>query len=267
MNAMNEEKLAYLLGAIYGDGCFTKGSISFGVADKEFIDEIINIIKNLFGLEINIGLKKLSDKNPKWRDFYQFHSRRLFKFISRFDLKKLKTIPDFILRGDNNTKASFIKGFFDAEGNVDVRVIKRKDGRTDTMRHVKCFSNDTKLLQQIKQLLSQLQIKSEIFRGKKENYYVCIWNYRSLKKFNDLIGFVINRKKEVLVQAINSYKQIQTQWNFNTYKTVMDIRDKEKFGAKRIKQKLLGTGINVPQPTIEAWIYGRSKISENKMEV
>lgn len=258
---VKEEKLAYLLGAIYGDGSFTNYKrIYFGSTDPEFTTEIVKIISDLFKLKININLRKFS--NPKHRPFFYFQSRRLFQFISGFDLKKIKKIPNLIVNGNEEVKASFIRGFYDAECNVDIRSVKRKDGRTDVIRHVKCFSNDRELLKQIKQFLTQLKIKLAILRGKKENYYVCIWNYRSLKKFNELIGFVIKRKQMALVKALNSYKKIQTQWNSNTYNMVMNLRCMEKIGAKRIKNRLLNMGINVPQPTIESWIYGRSKISE-----
>lgn len=260
--AENQEKLAYLLGAIYGDGSFTKdGKIFFSSTDFEFITEIAKIIKKLFNLEMNIRLRKLSSKNINWKDSFEFSSRRLYRILKDYNQK---TVPDFINLGNLRRKALFLKGFFDAEGNVDFHKIKRKDGRIDTIRHVKCFSNNKKLLEQIKQLLRELKIKSAIFRSKGENYYVCIWNYKSLKQFSKFIGFVIKRKQTTLMQALNSYKEIQTRWEFNTYSKVMNLRYKKKVGAKRIKQKLSLMGIEIPQSTIESWIYGRNKIIENK---
>ena len=259
---LDQERLAYLLGALYGDGSFTKdGKVSFSSTDKEFIEEVCKIVNNLFELKLNIRCRRLSIKNKNWKDSYEFSSRRLYRILSKFNLKKIKTLPEFISKTDENKK-NFIKGFFDAEGSVSLHVIKRKDGRTDIIRHLKCFSNNVELLEQIKDLLLQIRIKSKIFRGKPPNYYLCVWNYRNLSRFDELIGFVIIRKQKLLTKTLNSYKKVQTQWDFNTYKTVMNFRQKENIGPKSIRQKLLKIGFNVPQPTIESWIYGKSEIIE-----
>lgn len=262
------ERLAYLLGAIYGDGSFSKDKkIFFGVTDKDFIDEVVAIVYKLFKVRLTTRIQKLSLKNPNWKDYFNFSSRELYRHLNKYNPRLGKELPKFIKNGSLQVKASFIKGFFDAEGNVNVHPIKRKDGRTDIIRHVKCYSNNIKLLKEIKQFLSELEIKSEIFRGKKENYYVCIWNYKGLTIFNEFIGFVIKRKQSKLEQALNSYKEIQNQWDVKTYKTVMKLRKTQKIGAKKIKQKLSSNDLNIPQSTIEAWIYGRYKVTETKMEV
>lgn len=264
---VRQEKLAYILGAIYGDGCFTKDrKVSFSSTDEEFILKVVEFIQQLFNIKMSIRKTELSKKNPNWRDSLRFSSRRLYKLIRHFNPSS-NVVPDIVLKGNKKIKSSFIGGFFDAEGNVDVRKVKRKDGRTDTMRHVKCFSNNTKLLEQIKNFLEELDIKSSIFRGKKNNFYVCIWNYRSLCQFNKLIGFVIKRKQILLEKAIESYKEIQTRWKPKDYKKVIDLRNITGFGAYRIKQELLNEGIKIPQPTIESWIYGKTKITENSKEV
>jgi DNA-binding transcriptional regulator WhiA len=260
--ALNQEKLSYLLGAIYGDGCFTRdGKVSFSSTDKEFIEEVCKIVNNLFGLKLNIRFRKLSAKNKNWRDSYEFSSRRLYRLLSKFDLKRIRKLPNFVSKTNKN-KRKFIKGLFDAEGGIDLHTVKRKDGRTDIIRHLKCFSNNVELLEQIKDFLAQLKIESKIFKGKMPNYYICIWSYRNLKSFYESIGFVIKRKQEQLKEALNSYKEVQVQWNFNTYNTVMNFRRKENIGSRLIRKKLLNMSLNVPQPTIESWIYHRSRIIE-----
>jgi intein/homing endonuclease len=262
----SKENLSYLLGALYGDGCFSKdGKVYFCAADKEFVKAVIHIVKKLFSLELNMRKRELSKKNKNWRDVFEFSSRRLYKLLNqKMYIKKPFTIPEFIIHENEKVKASFLRGFFDAEGNVDVRKIKRKDGRTDIIRHVKCFSNNKKLLKEIVSLLYSLKIKSDIFKGKKENFYVCIWNYKSLNNFKKHVGFVIKRKQFKLKKALNSYRQIQNRWTYETYKKVMEIRKKEKIGAFKIHQKMSEMGFNIPRPTIEAWIYGRAKITKRR---
>src|SRR3989304_7319825 len=257
--SVKQERLAYLLGALYGDGSFSSKRIFFGATDKEFVQKVANLIDDLFRIKLKIRVQKLSLKNPKWRDYYKLNSKKLYKHLNKYNPKTVEILPKFIKDGNSKVKALFIKGFFDAEGNVDVRSVKRKDGRTDIIRHLKCFSNNVELLQEIKQLLYFLNIKSEIFRGKGKNYYVCIWNYKGLQKFNTNIGFIIQRKQRALNNALNSYKEIQTRWDFQTYDMVLKLRKQKKIGAEKIKRKLLKKNLNIPKPTIEAWIYGRTK--------
>ena len=60
-------------------------------------------------------------------------------------------MPDFIEKENIKTKASFIRGYFDAEGNVDLKTILRKDRGVDqTTRHIRCFSNNLVMLEKIK---------------------------------------------------------------------------------------------------------------------
>ena len=143
-------KLAYLLGSLYGDGCFShadrNGRIHFGSTDKEFTEKLANIISDIFTIFINLHVSKLSLKNNKWKDFYYFSSRKLYRHIGYYDWKLHKKLPDFIKHGKSKTQAAFIRGFFDAEGSVDINSFRRKDGRTQITRHVKCFSNDVEIL-------------------------------------------------------------------------------------------------------------------------
>lgn len=259
-----QKKLAYILGAIYGDGHFSKeGKVCFSSTDIEFIAKIKDYIKELFGLSMILRKVELSKKNPNWRDSFEFSSRRLYKNLKQFDPHFI-IVPAFILDGNKEIKASFLRGFFDAEGSVDFNVIKRKDGRIQTSRHVNCFSNNVELLNYVKKFLEELGIKSQIFHGKGSNYYVGIWNYRSLTEFRNLIGFEIKRKQSLLNEAIKSYKEIQTQWKLKDYEKVLNLRTATKFGSTRLGELLLKDGIKIPQPTIEAWIYGRTKVTEDK---
>ncbi len=57
--------------------------------------------------------------------------------------------------GKAETKCAFIRGFFDAEGSVNLYLFKRSGGRIQTTRHVKCFSNDTELLKEAGLLLAR----------------------------------------------------------------------------------------------------------------
>jgi len=264
MAEQSQEKLAYILGAIYGDGHFSKeAKVAFGSTDIEFVLKVSEYIKQLFDLHMIIRRRKLSEKNPNWRDFFEFSSKRLYKKLKHFD-SHFTTVPRFILSGNKKVKSAFLRGFFDAEGSVEIRNVKRKDGRIDKIRHVKCYNNNLKLLDSIKEMFHDLDIKSEIFHGKGKNYYVVIWNYKSLNTFNRFVGFEIKRKQSLLNEAIKSYKEMQTRWKLKDYEKVINLRTATKFGSTRLDKLLLRGGIKIPQSTIEAWIYGRTKVTENK---
>lgn len=267
MKQVNSDNLAYILGALYGDGHFSKeGKISFSSTDIEFITKVSYLIKKLLNISVNIRRIELSKKNPAWRDSFEFTSRRLYRKLSKFN-PNCVIVPKFILNGNKKIKATFLRGLFDAEGDVDAKKVKRRDGRIDVIRHVKCFSNNVELLKYLRLLLKDLNINSNIFRGKKNNFYVCIWSYKDLNTFNKLIGFVIKRKQFLLEETIKSYKEIQTRWKSKDYKKVINLRNITGFGACKIREELLSGGIKIPRSTIESWIYGRTKITENKQEV
>ncbi len=251
-----KEELAYILGALFGDGCFytkEKGRIHFGCCDRDFIETVAKSVQNLFDMKVNIVKQMLSFKNRKWKDFYYFSSRPLFRELKEFSDKK---IPEFIKNSILSIKAAFIKGMFDAEGSVIIHTIKN---RNELQRHVRCFSNDIELLKEISIFLKELEIKSFTGKSKDKNYCLTIWGYNSLLNFKKSIGFSIKRKRLLIEKAISSYKEIQVQWDKSAYDTVMGMRQEENIGAEKIKQKLSNLGLTIPKPTIESWIYKKSR--------
>lgn len=250
VNPESNSDFAYLLGALFGDGCFysgDRGRIIFSSSDKEFTAKVSSCIKGLFGLDAATTIRRLSKKNSKWKDAYVLSSRPLFK---RLQEHKEKKVPAFVLSSDE-MKAAFLKGLFDAEGNVDIHNVK---SRNVVERHVRCFSNDTELLEQSKRMLFELGIKSMIHRSKGNNFCLTIWGYKSLLKFNELIGFTIQRKQNSLNNAIAGYKQIQTQWGTEVRNIAVGL-NKKGIGPVGVKYELAAMGHNVPKPTIEYWIY------------
>jgi len=247
------QKLAYVVGSLFGDGCFYRGDggrIIFSSSDKEYTEIMIKYINETFNICPRLRINKLSLKNKNWKDAYTFTSRPLFKIIKHFSNK---ATPNFVANGNIKIKAQFIKGFFDAEGNVDIHTIKR---RNEIQRHVRCFNNDKDMLIVIQNILKDFKINSCIGKSKGINLCLTIWGYSSLIEFENNISFNINRKKLELRKAIESYKQIQTQWNKETYKAVISLRNCG-FGATNIQKELL---IKIPKPTIESWIYRDVKI-------
>lgn len=255
---MNEDiEIAYLVGAIMGDGSYIPEKNSrirfyFSSSDKEFIDNINEIIKKSFGFDLNIGIKRLSKKNSNWRDHYFISSRTLYNKLCKY-LPDKTQIPKFIENGDVKIKSSFISGFFDAEGGVSLSIIKSRNALD---RRIHCSCSDKKILESIKDYLSQIGIKSFIQNGHRA-FVLNIWGFDGLTAFRDYVGFRIFRKNDKLNKSIGSYKYRKIMWGKEIKNKAENIR--KDYGHSAIKiQKLLyeDTGLEVPKVTIEKWIYG-----------
>jgi intein/homing endonuclease len=256
-----QEKLSYLLGALYGDGCFSraegKGRIHFGSTDLDFAESLSKTIDDLFSLKVIIGCAKLSKKNPKHRDFHTFSSRPLYRILEAYQLSEDMKLPSLIAHGNQQVKGSFIRGFFDAEGSVHSTVVK---SRNEVQRRIQCAHKSFALLEQIREMLSKFGIKTAIFNGHR-TYFLSIWSYQGLTRYREMAGFSIKRKSQKLDEVIGSYKEIQTQWNDGTYRAVMKLRYKG-LGARKIRTRFLEKGIDIPLPTVEAWIYRKVRNPE-----
>ena len=213
LTEFENQKLAYLIGAILGDGHYTRpdewGKIRFhfGSSDKEFVLEVKEIIKDIFSLDTNVGVQKLSLKNKAWRDHYTITSRLLYRNIVDYFPNK-NEIPSFIKNSNKSIKAKFLSGFFDAEGGICISFIKSRNALD---RRLYCHNSNLTLLHKIQFYLGELDIDSFIQSGKGA-YALNIWGYKNLVNFKNGIDFNINRKKYKLIEAIKSYKLIHKKY-------------------------------------------------------
>lgn len=235
---VNSREVAYLIGALMGDGCFSKQGnsirIHFGSTDKDFIMHLKNIIQNNFGTAVNVNLKKLSLKNPKWRDFFELTSRTLYSKLSEYMPTKTE-IPLFIKKNTNKIKCAFMSGLFDAEGGVSISRIK---SRNVLDRRVHCTSSDLILLEEIKKYLKETSIKSFI-QDYKTYYTLNIWGYESMTNFQSTVGFKIARKNKKLKKLIGSYKQIHITYPKEVKEAVLKLRNNYCLGATKIQKKAI----------------------------
>ena len=212
-NTLNRKELAYLIGAVMGDGSYCspnkwgKQRFSFSSSDKEFILIVKKIIKDTFDVKTGLIIYRLSLKNRNWRDHYKITSRPLIRFLTEYLPDKNK-IPLFIRNSDKNIKAEFISGFFDAEGGISISTIK---SRKAIDRRLYCHNSNLDLLEEIKSYLEQFDVNSFIQNGKGA-FALNIWGYKNLVNFKNSIGFRIYRKNIKLIKAINSYKIIRKEY-------------------------------------------------------
>ena len=84
-----------------------------------------------------------------------------YRFLTVDSVDKVLFAVLFEADEEEDAIISMIESFFDAEGSVDINSFRRKDGRTQITRHVKCFSNDVEILKEIKFLLTKFKIQSK----------------------------------------------------------------------------------------------------------
>jgi len=201
-NLKLDKNFAYIIGVLCGDGYMDYNDkrrtyqIALSVTDKEFLEQFKKALFKYF--EINPTNEFKKSKNIKWKD--QFATRLCSKeacdFINKFgDFKKFKwRIPEVIINSNIQIKCSFIKGFFDSEGEIDKR--NWRIGAT---------SVNLDGLNQVGEILRSLGMRYTIIKTKDnrpnthQKYRLRIHDKKSINLFQELIGFTILRKQKVLI--------------------------------------------------------------------
>ena len=184
--------LAKILGYYLGDGSYEIDRITFFEQREEVSRHYKNLIKQVFGIDSNLIFRK--EKNYwQLRVYSRIISQLFKKFFPQKDKTRMEVIPPVILRSSDKILASFISGFFDAEGYVSKSRV--------------AFGINNKLLtQQLQFALLRLGIVSSINEynnrrnpySKNIRYTLAIDDLESLKKFENSINFSSIEKKEKL---------------------------------------------------------------------
>jgi intein-encoded DNA endonuclease-like protein len=206
------EALAYLIGAIIGDGYpkikrrFRKGYrhtiIRFEAVDREFVEEVARCI----AVVLNRPPPTLKIRKGTRKYFIEVESKTLWELLKKpVDLERLRKYIEHC----EKCMAAFLRGFADAEGSVD------KNGR------IIIYNTDLRLLTYVQELLRRFGIEStgprvsrpagslikidpitgKIYTTKKDCYYIRIRSYCNVNFYNH-IGFTILRKQERLERYV-----------------------------------------------------------------
>ncbi|SNZ14856.1 replicative DNA helicase Mcm [Natronoarchaeum philippinense] len=103
-----------------------------------------------------------------------------------------KCLPESVTRADRETKAAFVRALADSEGSVEERCIKIHSASYD-------------LLLGVKMLLTEFGVTSQIQHRENEDkrdlYILVVTADDSLRRYNQHIGFTLDRKQNALDQA------------------------------------------------------------------
>jgi ribonucleoside-diphosphate reductase alpha chain len=121
-----DEKLAYLLGQMYGDGCIEQKneldtSICIALSDdwKDITTKCVFIANDIFNVKLSVK-QKANEQCSRGR----LSSREIIEFLRQNNLLKQKAdkidFPKQLFSATKSVLFSFISGYFDADGCVQV---------------------------------------------------------------------------------------------------------------------------------------------------
>jgi len=219
-----DKDLSQVLGYFLGDGNFDTNRITFSEGDKELASYYKDKIESIFSLPIHF-------KKRRTKNYYEIRaqSKAIKDFItSNFFPKKatLSTlIPEKVLNSTDNVLASFLRGFFDAEGYVSSKLA--------------LGINNKLLVQQIQMCLLRFGIISSFIEyDNRRNPYsdnhrftLEITDKKSLELFRDIISFGCKKKTNKLNELIRKRSiRGNTRQIFYSGKHIREII--EKHGLK-----------------------------------
>ena len=184
--------LAKIFGYYLGDGCYEIDRITFFEQRKEVAEFYKRLINGTFNIDADL---KFRESKNYWQ--LRVYSRIISQLFRKIFPSKDKTlnqvIPSLILKSSNETLASFISGFFDAEGYV-------------SKSRVALGINNELLAHQLQFVLLRLGIISSVNEynnqknpySKNIRYTLSIDDLESLKKFEELVNFSSVEKREKL---------------------------------------------------------------------
>ena len=193
-----DKDIAYTLGALIGDGCYTRkaGAIGFTNKDSECIDAVR---AGLLKWKNDLTLRKTLAKTRKQITYICSGGKSVKnEFIKTFGLQEYdgygdKSTPECIFSASHESIAAYLSGLFDT------------DGTCITKSPVVEFSSKSELLiKETQFLLMCLGINSNIkisFNKKyKRNYYKLKISGNSINRFKETVGFRISRKNTLLAK-------------------------------------------------------------------
>jgi len=234
---------AYVLGALIGDKTSVsrwydakekKWRYQVGICagkDESFADAWLVNLRNVFNK--NYGFKFFLKSWNSW--VASTGSKKVFLYIIQFIREKWDSytwaVPKEIL-GNTIFEQSFLRGYFDAEAHpreysINVQSVNKLG--------LRC----------IQSLLQEHGIEShfgyhkrkKVLHGNKEYYYLTISARENIQRFQDEIGFLIERKATKLQDSLASYRRNYHRGRFKEILSAMKAT-KEPMTASQLAENL-----------------------------
>ena len=180
-------ELAQLLGYFLGDGCLEERSLRFKDERLEVLESYRRLAYQLF--HVGGKMRKIKDKNCYELSLNSVAIRELFSQLS-------EQLFDYIGKSPKTHIASFVRGFFDADGSIDeaTGMISASQRDDETAITVQLFLDRLGIRSKIRKYLHNGNPINQL--GIKDN--------RAIWKFNELVGFTAEDKQRKLQQKLDS---------------------------------------------------------------
>ncbi len=217
-------ELSYVMGLVAGDGTFGKGSVHVDIWEQEF-DMLARTTETVqFLLEGNTVLRTTSTNTPEFAVDWKAGKARLSSAPLRrlFELhgftKENKTrVPRLVWEGDRETAAAYLRGLYQADGNVVA------SGEVTTLA---LASTERKLIEELQVLWANFGVKSSINvmrgheahempdgRGGKKEYWsrplyrLLITSIQGCRIAEEVTGLGASRKSDAAQRYLESLKK------------------------------------------------------------
>ena len=206
--------ISYLFGLIVGDGCISYTDRKYRVNLTSEDNELIRSFKSY--MDVHFGIDQVSDyqKENNTRQV-EVYNKNLCDFLIKCGFTTTtsldKKIPIVINKASKENVAAFLSGLMDTDGGVNIQ----KSGCT-----VDLSTSSLQIAKEVQAwflnfgMMSSLGIDKEACILKLNNrekdsicatsYKVRITNVLDMIKFRDIIGFRLERKKNLLEEYISS---------------------------------------------------------------
>lgn len=239
--AVPSPELSYVIGAVLGDGYTTEdqgnGIVGFTNKDRKLLSHYLSCMARILGVASAGRITKCGHGVLK----ATIGCRLLALFLDR----PLDELAPFIER----YPASFVRGFFDAEGTAAVSV-----GQGRLHVGLSASNTDLKLLNYISWLLlDRFRLSSSIVVGRKPSlisyirgedvhfkkivFRLQVHRFRDIEVFASKISFASERKKKALDEALAlicayGHKEATSYWLRNHVKIGRKWNDRRDRGAQ-----------------------------------
>ena len=199
----SDEDLFYLIGAL------RDGSVHYDKASRNYYTVWYSNDMEYLRAAILPRVLKVFNKNAKVYEYKKGHFRvriagkTIHNFIKEcFEFPEdgvgqiVWGVPEMLENANSNYKRAYIRGMFDAEGDV-----------SPNNRYVEVSQQNTEILKWIKTVLSSLDIPSGnvvIADKKSSTYKIVVASKRGLANFKLFIGFEYPEKKKLLVSLVEN---------------------------------------------------------------
>ncbi len=249
---------SYILGVMCGDGylsCTKNQSYQIGLqaVDREFVLEFAKCLRKVYGIES--AIMEVGARHINWN--HQVHAKicckEIFDDISRYAHFKTDSwrVPKVIFKSVEEIRSSFLKGFFDSEGSVDI--VSKRLAATST--------NETGL-NEIAMLLKEMGIRSRIRKNsticgnRKFCFTLRISGRQNIMKYHAMTGFTIKRKQTKLKKLIAGYKLFM--------KTHEDAKrlfpEMKELRSKGMSYEKIGNKLGLGTATVWVYLNGKHKL-------